>query len=374
MRTLIVLGASVRAAAFSALRAGFCPYGIDLFADCDLAAICPAVKIANYPHDFLEALSAAPDAPWIYTGGLENYPRLVARLAKIRPLLGNPCNVLKQIRDPHQLADAAHAAGLAFPPSKAERNANRTWLLKPRRGSGGHGIRLATAGEMARPPRGMRLSQFIDGQAASAVYVAAGGRGMLLGTSLQLLGRDFGLPSQFLYAGSIAPLELTISELAGLQALGDVLVSRFKLIGLFNVDLVRTDNKLWVLEANPRYSASVEVLERVTCLDSIYLHVRACEANALVQEPLGPAGNFAGKAIVYADADAVVALAFDRLIADWNRPGQPIAIADLPRVGDRVIKGHPVATVFATGNSLVNVKAALHARVSAVKDLLTPDP
>src|SRR5262245_55333161 len=85
-RTLILLGASVRAAAFSATRAGFRPYAIDRFADRDLAALGPAVKIVRYPTDFLSAIEAAPSAPWVYTGGLENHPRLVDRLARLRPL------------------------------------------------------------------------------------------------------------------------------------------------------------------------------------------------------------------------------------------------------------------------------------------------
>src|SRR5437588_46110 len=102
MRSLIVLGASARAAAFSARRAGFEPYAIDLFADRDLAAICPSVKIRRYPHDFLVALAAAPQAPWIYTGGLENFPRLVDRLADVRPLLGNSGHVLRRVRDPQR--------------------------------------------------------------------------------------------------------------------------------------------------------------------------------------------------------------------------------------------------------------------------------
>src|SRR5205807_4168874 len=104
------------AAAFSIRRAGYQPYAIDLFADRDLAAICPAVKIQRYPHDCLAALAAAPEAPWIYTGGLENHPRLVDRLADVRLLLGNRGDVLRRIRDPRLLAEAARDTGCSFPP------------------------------------------------------------------------------------------------------------------------------------------------------------------------------------------------------------------------------------------------------------------
>ena len=121
MRPLILLGASVRAAAYSALRADYTPYGIDLFADRDLAALGPAVKVASFPSEFLTALATAPQATWLYTGGLENYPRLVDRLADIRPLFGNPGHVLRQVRDPQRLMAAAIEAGCRFPQNPIQR-------------------------------------------------------------------------------------------------------------------------------------------------------------------------------------------------------------------------------------------------------------
>ena len=185
MQTLIVLGASARAAAFSIWRAGYQPYAIDLFADRDLAAICPAVKIQRYPHDFLESLAAAPNAPWIYTGGLENYPRLVDRLAEVRPLLGNPGDVLRPIRDPRQLAEAARDAGCVAPEmggtAGSSSSADMQWLVKPMRSSGGIAIRFATATEQSRPPPGTYLQQIVEGASASAVFIAASGRAGLLG-------------------------------------------------------------------------------------------------------------------------------------------------------------------------------------------------
>src|SRR6476469_9090194 len=136
MQSLIVLGASARAAAFSGLRAGFAPHSIDLFSDRDLAAICPAVRIMHYPQDFAPSLAAAPPAPWIYTGGLENHPRLVERLAAIRPLWGNRSEVLRHVRDPVLFTLAAQRSGCLVPKLRASGAADggaSAWLVKPRR-------------------------------------------------------------------------------------------------------------------------------------------------------------------------------------------------------------------------------------------------
>src|SRR5947208_429305 len=137
---LIIVGASARAAAFSALRAGFSPYAIDLFADSDLAAVCPAVKINRYPADFAAALAAAPLAPWMYVGGLENHPRLVDRLAKLRPLWGNRSEVLRLVRNPLRLAEGLAADGINCPAvrlSPPEPSTAVRWLRKPVRSGAG---------------------------------------------------------------------------------------------------------------------------------------------------------------------------------------------------------------------------------------------
>src|SRR5262245_61077027 len=51
---LMIFGASARAAAFSALRAGLEPWCADLFADRDLQARCSVARIApsGYPGNF----------------------------------------------------------------------------------------------------------------------------------------------------------------------------------------------------------------------------------------------------------------------------------------------------------------------------------
>ena len=49
---LLIFGASTRAAAFSALRAGLRPWCADLFGDADLVSRCPTIRMpaGDYPH------------------------------------------------------------------------------------------------------------------------------------------------------------------------------------------------------------------------------------------------------------------------------------------------------------------------------------
>lgn len=380
---LIVLGASARAAAWSAARAGFEPHAIDLFADRDLKALCPAVRIERYPHDFWRAMKKAPEVPWIYTGGLENYPRLVARLSELRPLWGNSADTLRAIRDPWRLRQVLWEEGIPCPDLIFSSGPqSRKWLLKPRRGSGGLGVRLATAGDLAWPAKGAVFQEYVEGESCSATYVAARGEAVLLGATRQLIGRDWGLAPKFLYLGSLGPLPLSAIETAKLVHLGNVLTRRFNVVGLFGIDFIRTHDELWPIEVNPRYTASVEVLERVTGSSFMNFHAAACVRGQVPPSSPDPAGICAGKAVIYARRDCSwgresLAANSAPLAANLIPPKTPDplatawpTIADIPHDGQQFQAGQPIATVLATGDTLSGVAQLLRKRQAALLDAL----
>jgi len=368
MDELIVIGASVRALAFSALRAGFKTYAIDLYADRDLAAVCPAVKIDRYPYAFVTALAAAPQARWMYAGALENYPRLIERLAKIRPLIGNSAEAIRAVRDPMRLNQAVSLAGCKSP-EIAGSATEGTWLVKARRSSGGQGVHFATTDEMRHPPRGCYLQRYIEGDALSAVFLSINGQAELVGVTKQLLGRDFGLPNAFLYVGNAGPILLEQEHVQRLRVLGPTLAGQFGLNGLFNVDLVRNDAGLWPVEVNPRYSASVEVLERGLEVQAVGLHVAACQQGTVRWLARDNPECF-GKAVVYAARDCRVSPVLEMVAGELNDPRGWPAMADLPRTGEEIRTGQPVLTVFAGGATMERVETELRQRVATVKQMV----
>ena len=112
---LAIVGASTRAAAASAVRAGFQPIAADLFADADLRRIATATRISPYPEGLVDWLRAIEPPAWMYTGALENHPELVDQMAWIAPLWGNPGDVLARVRSPWELAAVLQEHGLLFP-------------------------------------------------------------------------------------------------------------------------------------------------------------------------------------------------------------------------------------------------------------------
>ena len=361
---LLILGASARAAAQSAARAGLRPSAVDLFADLDLAACassCLRVEPRAYP-DGLESLATqAPPSPWIYTGGLENHPDLVDRIARARPLWGNPGNVLRSVRDPLAVADALARAGLPCPavrldPAGLPRDGS--WLAKPLASAGGRRIRPWLA-DSEPPPWPGYFQERVLGPSLAAVFVGQGGESALLGVTRQRLG---GLEGEFAYRGSLGPAPVPESGLERIGRVGAALASAFGLAGLFGVDLVWRDGWPWPVEVNPRYTASMEVLELATGRSLMAEHVRAFDPGlaAGLRTSSAPAG-FVGKAFVMAAGPC----RFPRVASRWVRSVTEVPRrADIPSVGERFEAGQPVLTVFARGPTLEECERRLERRAA----------
>jgi predicted ATP-grasp superfamily ATP-dependent carboligase len=371
---LLILGASVRAAAFSAARAGFLPLGADLFADVDLRRWARAVRVENYPEGLADAAHEAPPAPWLYTGGLENHPDLVDRIAASRPLLGNRGDVLRAVRDPQRLGEQLRAAGLCYPPvafSPERLPCDGSWLCKPLASSGGLGVKAWQGPQITDAARRRFFFQArIDGQPCSAVYLAAAGRAVLLGATRQLLATAGPGAGPFCYAGSLGPLRLEPKLVHQLQTIGQEIARRFSLVGLFGVDLILAGDQFWVIEVNPRFPASVEVLERACGFEAVAIHVEACRSGRLPPPP-ATSGRWCGKAILWARADLVVPSDFPGLAPPADLRSWP-ALADVPAPGTRIRAGGPIATVLAEAGDESSLVLALARQATELEAAILP--
>ncbi|MEJ7637550.1 MAG: ATP-grasp domain-containing protein [Singulisphaera sp.] len=260
--SLLIVGASARSAAYSTRRAGGRPSCVDLFADRDLAAICPAARLSprEYPDGLARLAAEASASPWMYTGALENHPELVDRIAGSRPLWGNDGSILRAVRDPIAVAASLRRAGLPCPRvrlSPAGLPRDESWLVKPLASAGGRGVQ--PLGPSSRPVRVPSYYQErIAGPSLSALFVGARSGARLCGVTRQWVGRG---GARFAYRGSLGPWPVSDRESARIGLLGGFLAASYRLVGLFGVDFILSDGQPWPVEINPRYTASVEVLE-----------------------------------------------------------------------------------------------------------------
>lgn len=383
-KTLIIVGASARAAAHSALRAGRRPWCADLFADADLAACCPARRIERYPAELLEIIAAAPDAPWMYTGALENHPALVDRLAARRRLWGNSGEALRRVRDPFLLAHTLRAHDLPMPDCRhidalPEDGERRDWLLKPRHSAGGRRIGFLTTQSLEQHLGGCAwyVQRFVPGTPLAAVLIAAAGRATLLGITRQCLAAN-GQGEPFVYTGSIGPWPLGGEQLQALHRLGDLLATQFGLAGVMGVDMVLDDNgRPWTIEVNPRYTASMEVLDRALGISCIAAHAAAfegqpSECHGSVSRAMNPSASYCGKRFLIAPHDLHIS---EKRSRRWLEQSSEAVdrppLADIPAAGTTLRRGQPVLTMLADGGSLEEVESKLESQHRELLAILT---
>src|SRR5262249_55009342 len=184
------------------------------------------------------------------------------------------------------------------------------------------GVRLWTGQPLASS---QIVQELVDGVSGSASFVADGRRSVVLGWTEQLHA-----PGSYRYAGNIMPLAGDSTPLAEVDAITDALTEGYGLRGLSGVDFILRAGRPVVLEVNPRYCASMELLERATTASVFGLHLAACRGE-LPARRTEPAGVW-GKLVVY--ASRTVALPDT---TTWL--GREIR--DIPHPGEVIRAGHP---------------------------------
>jgi predicted ATP-grasp superfamily ATP-dependent carboligase len=363
-KNLLILGATTRAAAFSVLRAGLAPRCADYFADRDLATSCPVVRVD--PQEGAQGLERAaenvPAGAWIFTGPVENHPELVARLSRKLALLGTSQDGLRGVRDPVRVTEVLRRRGLDCPEVRLSPDGlprDGSWMIKPIASGGGRRIGILRESPIDCPEP-CYFQRRVRGPSFSGLFVADGQKAELIGVTLQLIGAP---GSPFAYRGSIGPSPLSGPALCRLRQIGGALTSAFELVGWFGVDFVLRDDRPSPVEVNPRYVASIEILELATGRSIMMNHLLACGISGLA--PALPARrnpsahrSIVGKSIVYASRSLVA----PEIPVSCFRFGDPFAIpevADVPRPGTRIEAGEPILTVFASARDVTSCQARL---------------
>ena len=394
--------------AYSARRAGLEPISVDLFADTDLQAIAAfeVIPLEDYPHGFIERLKKYPaDIPVLYTGGLENHPQVYLELQKQRPVWGyvhpDPFHG-DSIRNPKYLDHIAKSNGFHRPRHNRLADDPSRWLMKSRAGAGGRGI-YHWNGEPV--PDTHFLEEYLDGISLSAVFNHQDSITRCLGITEQLVGCDIvHAPSPFLYVGTITPWqgssvlrcplpasndvtstssrgqmstsdpchELTheVSLLEEVEPIGRGLTQADRYLrGLFGVDFILHDGELYLIEVNPRYTASMEVVELTSGRSCLAMHTRAfgvgtnCIPHLPTEKMLGKIIYFAPKACVFPQSGPWSTVASPDV---WVIP----EYADISAPGTVIEKGQPVLTLFAQGADTSEVMRRLQVKARLLDQIL----
>ena len=397
---IVLAGASARACAQSANLAKLTPESIDLFSDLDTQEAGPTTRISQYPYEIQKVMKEQPTLPWMYLGGMENYPELVAKISAKHPLLGCSPDSLHDVKSAFLLQEILAQEKLpALKISTGDKPpVSGTWLKKPMVSAGGQRISFYNiAGRSSlEEPVDYYFQEYLPGSSFSAVCLAIPCKkqdstdkihnGQLLGITRQLTGEVWCNAPRFVYCGSIGPIKLATESVELIQKLADAIARNFKLQGLFGIDLVLDSRGIpHVVEINPRYTASMELFERYAGLSLLELHCSAFgwngkislkewlrgltvsnvhteieESNVLLKsQAFEHSSNLAqgmmGKVVLYANSPMTVKENWnwdDYLTTEFvNNNEENLQVSDRPRGGVFIGAGDPICTLLIRGES-----------------------
>ncbi len=350
---ILIVGISVRAMVESAVHSNDPVIALDAFGDRDLKALGESHSLH---HDFHVRYSANAiyrasrqleyDAV-AYTSSLENHPEILNRFAERHEIIGNSAQVIRSVRHWPTLFAKLQQAGFSVPETifageKKRIDPKRRWLIKPVLSGGGRGIAFLQGDRLPGEP--FMLQEYVPGKSCSASFVANGHECVVIGVAEQLIGmHQFGSHG-FRYCGNLLPLPELLDSDAGVilkhvRRLASFLTFEYGLTGVNGMDFILGGDQICLTEVNPRYSASMELVEQAYGLPIFHLHVQAVMDGKLPELRLETAlrdARYFGKAILFAERDVNV---------PDTRSWLDRAIRDVPVSGERLRRGNPICTI-----------------------------
>ena len=239
---------------------------------------------------------------------------------------------------------------------------NNPFILKPLQGSGGLGIfllnnkssnKIKQVNEICQniSLENYILQEYIEGTNVSSSVLSTHNDSKNIINSRLITEHDLGNDT-FEYSGNILPLDENSFELFNdnqtnidlnqltdeMKNVSEDLIREFNLIGSNGVDFV-LDNQgeLKVIEINPRFQGTYELVENVLGINLLDAHIKACEGEIInIQNP----NQYSVKKIIYARKQVD--------IGNLNIPN----VFDIPYEGVKIEKDQPLVTIISSEKNL----------------------
>ena len=157
----------------------------------------------------------------------------------------------------------------------------------------------------------------------------------------------------FGFAGAITPFQP--SEQGSILAMAEEIAAKSGCIGSLGIDFMLTDDGIRAIEINPRFQATLDIVEMSTGVNIFEMH-RKATLGILPKSQPAP-GMTAVRSIIFADRDCVVRDDLKSLHPD---------IADIPWPGTEIEEGNAVLSVYGRGKNEEETLAALDKTITKV--------
>ena len=355
-QTLVIAAITSRPYVEAAVTAGYEVIAVDCFVDADTKRLAKSTHQIDLQDGQLNAeqvlatvlaLNLKNVAGFCYGAGFEMQIEALSVIARHIKVFGNTADVVKRCKDPRQFFQTCDNLGVPFPKVIMQRPVSVDgWLQKTIGGSGGAHIKT-TLKTACNDIAGVYFQRHQEGLAISCLFLADENGVQVIGFNEQWPGsRTFEL---FRYGGAVNNADISMLAKTRLSDYVSKLANSLQLRGLNSCDAICNGDEVFVLEVNPRLSASLDLYPSEQG-DLMAAHItgqpivsKSCETSTAHQ-------------VVYARQDMTIKPAII-----W-----PVWVKDKPEVGERFTNGMPICTVTAEAKVASQAKALVKDRVSVL--------
>ena len=397
-RTIAVVGFSARSAAQCAKRQGFVVIAVDACADRDLFSQCQKHFRLDDPK-WPDVFNAShPGVPLLLTGGMEHRTDCVDRCHSIANRGGPDGKQLSAMRTLDNWEKWAVSSELGWPATFRkiqdftmfrDRLAGKDWLLKPFNSAGGIGIidltNAVLLSDQLHPKTAKAyIQKRLPGVAIGVTFLSSEFGSTVVGAAAAWSPESKPTTSHYKYCGSYGPIPLTDEQIDRLQRFAGSVGRESGLLGLWQADFLVHHGSLTLLEINPRWSASMDILDVCLDLGLVEMHfdcvcknlsqaafeqvrMKACKrARESIESMMGKLVVYAPNAFTVSQAQSDHWWA-NRWECDVKSRRNRCQFADIPLAGTEVAIGDPILTVLNSGSSRESILCNLQKAKSAVE-------
>lgn len=364
-KIIIIAATSARGYAQAADSSGYEVITLDAFADADTQQFATqffklkmneqGIEADDFKRVFVEIKLDDVDG-FLYGSLFDAKPELLSRVAARVPLLGNTPEVLEQAKGFgfFKLLDVLNITHPEVRLDAPEDAAN--WLSKKLGGSGGTHIKPANQGEVGGCFQNTYYQKKMAGKPVSMLFVADGKTAQLIGFNQQFVAPTADMPYRF--AGAVGGVDLPGQAQQAFERAAQQLTVALGLRGINSLDAILDGETLWILELNPRLSATFHLYPNL-----FTAHMQGCAGDltgfsrqrTLVKAQL----------ILYADDAAEIPIDF--AWPDW--------VADIPSAVDKassvkIAQNDPICTVLAEAENADSAYASVLQKAQKLREMI----
>jgi uncharacterized protein len=264
---------SARGFAEAAVACGHTVIALDAFADVDTKRVASQTFKLKFNENIVDQadfkrvfsrLNLVEIDGFCYGSLFDNCPDVFGWLAHRIRVVGNAPEVMRLAKS-FEFFNLLDDLNIQHPEVSLQMPGNHAqWLAKQLGGSGGTHIRSAQ-----QVKDGHYFQRKVVGTPISMLFVADGKTVKTIGYNQQFIAPTIETPYRF--AGAVGSVSLQPNIHKDFEHAAQQLTSALNLRGLNNLDAILNDDGLWILELNPRLSASFNLYENL-----FKLHLSGC--------------------------------------------------------------------------------------------------